>query len=107
MIIYGAVIENMDRLGLIDELKIVESIDEALPSSSQSKNINFCESVKTMILNGLGYANKQLYLTPIFFKDKPLKKLFGREIESSWLNDDTLSHSLDKLFDCGVSELLL
>lgn len=58
-----AVIKNMDHLGLvagmIDELMIVESIDERLPSS-QSKNLTYGESVKAMILNGLGYVNKQL-----------------------------------------------
>lgn len=52
-----------------------------------------------------GYANKQLYLTPQFFKGKPLKKLFGREIESSWLNDDTLGRTLDRLFEYGVTPL--
>ena len=109
MEIKEAVIKNMDHLGLvagmIDELKIVESIDVVLPSANQSKNISFGESVKAMILNGLGYVNKQLYLAPQFFKDKPLKKLFGREIEASWLHDDTLGRTLDKLFDYGVSEL--
>ena len=37
---------------------------------------------KSFWLNGLGYVNKQLYLTPLFFKDKPLKRLFGRDIET-------------------------
>ncbi len=58
-----------------------------------------------MILNGLGYVNKQLYLTPFFFKDKPLQRLFGRDVEALWFNDDTLGRTPDKLFDYGVSEL--
>ncbi len=108
MSIEEAVIKNMDHLGLvagmIDELMIVESIDERLPPS-QSKNLTYGESVKAMILNGLGYVNKQLYLTPLFFKDKPLHRLFERDIYASWFNDDALGRTLDKLFDYGVSEL--
>nr|WP_280985298.1 DUF4277 domain-containing protein [Hippea maritima] len=28
--------------------------------------------------------------TPLFFKDKPLKRLFGRDVDFSWFNDDAL-----------------
>ena len=63
-----AVIKNMDHLGLIagmvDELKIAESIDEAIPSSSKSKNLSYGEATKAMILNGLGYVN---YNAPVSF----------------------------------------
>ena len=109
MEIREVVIKNMDHLGLIagmiDELEIVKNIDEALPSSSQTKKLSYGESVKAMILNGLGYVNKQLYLTPLFFKDKPLKRLFGRDIEASWINDDAIGRTLDKIFEYGISEL--
>ncbi len=109
MRIKEAIIKNMDHLGLIagmiDELKIVEKIDEILPISSQSKKVSYGESVKAMILNGLGYVNKQLYLSPLFFKDKPIKKLFGRDINASNFNDDVLGRTLDKLFESGISEM--
>ena len=109
MVQQKAVIKNTDHLGLIagmvDELRIAESIDEAIPSSSKSKNLSYGEATKAMILNGLGYVNKQLYLTPLFFKDKPLKRLFGRDVDFSWFNDDALGRTLDKFFEYGVSEL--
>ena len=54
MEIREAVIKNMDHLGLIagmvDELKIAKNVDEALPSSTQTKNLNYGESVKAMII---------------------------------------------------------
>ena len=50
------VIKNMDHLGLIvgmiDELKIAETIDDEIPSSSKSKNLSYGEAIKAMILNG-------------------------------------------------------
>jgi len=35
-----------------------------------------------MILNGLGFANRALYLMPHFFKDKPVERLLGKGIEA-------------------------
>ena len=102
-------IKNMDHLGLvagmIDELEIVESVDAVIDSSSPSRNLSVGESVKAMILNGLGYVNKPLYLTPSFFKDKPVERLFGRMVKAEWFNDDTLGRAMDRLFAYGVSEL--
>lgn len=42
-----------------------------------------------MILNGLGWVNRALYLMPHFFKDKPVERLLGAEITAEQLNDDT------------------
>jgi len=57
---------------MIDELGIVECIDKEIPKKSDDKLLSYGELVKAMILNGLGYVNKQLYLVPKFFSDKPL-----------------------------------
>ena len=103
------VVKNMDHLdlvaGMVDELKIAESIDSRLPLSDPRKLLSFGELVKAMILNGLGYVNKRLYLTPLFFRDKPLKRLFGRHVDTAWINDDALGRTLDAIYAYGVSEL--
>ena len=33
-----------------------------------------------MVLNGLGFSNRQLYLVPQFFANKPVEHLLGEEI---------------------------
>ena len=109
MLLSEANIKNMDHLGLvagmIDELEIVESVDAVIDSSTPSRNLSVGESVKAMILNGLGYVNKPLYLTPSFFKDKPVERLFGRMVKAEWFNDDTLGRAMDRLFACDVTKL--
>jgi len=102
-------VKNLDHLGLvagmIDTLGIVETIDEAMPRQESASKISFGEAVKAMLLNGLGYTTKPLYLTPLFFKDKPLERLFGHKIAPEWFHDDTLGRTLDALFEYGVSDL--
>ena len=102
-------IKNLDHLGLIagmiDELGIVECIDEHIGKKSDDKLLSYGELVKAMILNGLGYVNKQLYLVPKFFSDKPLHTLFKRDVKAEWFNDDALGRTLDVLYQYGVSEL--
>ena len=105
-----AVIKNLDHLGLvatmIDELDIENSIDSEIPFDTNKKGLSYGMLVKAMILNGLGYVNKQLYLTPRFFKDKPLETLFGTPIIcAEQINDDALGRTLDAIYDYGVSEL--
>ena len=105
-----AVIKNLDHLGLvatmIDELDIENSIDSEIPFDTNKKGLSYGMLVKAMILNGLGYVNKQLYLTPRFFKDKPLETLFGTpRICAEQINDDALGRTLDTIYDYGVSEL--
>jgi len=51
-----------------------------------------------MILNVLGYVNRALYLMPHFFKDKPVERLLGENIEAGHLNDDTLGRALDVIY---------
>lgn len=66
--------KSIDHLGLvagiIEELEIKQTIEACLPSKSEEKKVSHATAIVAMILNGLGYANKQLYLTPRFFEKK-------------------------------------
>ena len=51
-----------------------------------------------MILNGLGFSNRQLYLVPQYFANKPVEHLLGAGISAEMLNDDCLGRTLDWLY---------
>ena len=53
---------------MIDELEIEKSVDNVISVDTNKKLLSHGILTKAMILNGLGYVNKQLYLTPQFFK---------------------------------------
>jgi transposase len=58
-----------------------------------------------MVLNGLGFSSRALYLTPEFFANKPVELLVGPGITAAMLNDDTLGRALDALYAVGITEL--
>ena len=63
------------------------------------RTVSLGQAVKGMILNGLGFANRALYLTPQFFSDKPVEQLVGEGITAEHLNDDVLGRALDAIYD--------
>ena len=105
----GVSTKSIDHLGLvagmIEELEIKQTIDTVLCSKSEDKKVSHATAVAAMILNGLGYVNKQLYLTPRFFEKKATEQLLGENVKAEYLNKVTLSRTLDAIYDYGVSEL--
>ncbi len=101
--------KTLEQLGLVagmyDELGVGELINELIPQDFEQRQVTIGQAVKAMVLNGLGFANRRLYLTPHFFQNKPTEHLLGPGITPGLLNDDTLGKALDKLYDYGVSEL--
>lgn len=101
--------KTIEHLGLVagmcDELGIGELIDEMVPQDLGQRYVSVGQAVKAMILNGLGFANRRLYLTPRFFKNKPTERLLGRGVSWEMLNDDALGRALDELHTFGVTEL--
>ena len=47
-----------------------------------------------MMLNGLGFTGRTLYMYSEYFSDKPLDSFIGPNIEASDINDDTLDRCL-------------
>jgi transposase len=90
---------------MTDELGLVELIDSLIPQDQQQRHVSVGKCVKAMILNGLGFVNRTLYLMPHFFKDKPVERLLGEGIKAEHLNDDTLGRALDCIFKYGTSDL--
>jgi hypothetical protein len=58
----------LDHLGLVagcyDEIGVAGVIDDLVP---KKKGLGHGVLVKAMILNGLGYPDRPLYMTPEFF----------------------------------------
>src|SRR5215210_6636618 len=103
-------VQDIDHLGIvagiIDEIGLVEEIDRLLGTHPQ-EHISPGQTVKAMILNGLGFVSAPLYLFEQFFVGKATKHLIGEGIEPEHLNDDRLGRVLDKLFEAGLSEVFV
>ena len=63
------------------------------------------EAVAGMILNGLGFANRPLSLTPQFFANKPLELLFRDGIRADMFNRFKLGRTLDEAYAYGCDLL--
>ena len=76
-------IKNLDHLGLvaglIDELEIESIVNEAVGIDSREK-VTAGQIVKGIIINGLDFVSKPLYLFPQFFTNKPVEALLGKGI---------------------------
>jgi len=100
---------SLDHHGLVaclyDELGIGAHIDQLLPQDFEQRNVSLGTAVKAMVINGLGFSNRALYLVPQFFQDKPVERLLGKGITAEQLNDDVLGRTLDSLYNYDVTTL--
>jgi transposase len=98
--------KRLDYLGIVagvcKEIGLVELIDELIPSE---RKVSVGEATLAMILNGLGFSNRRLYLTEQFCETKPVDMLIREELKAEDFNDDSLGRALDKLYEYGVTEL--
>jgi transposase len=92
--------ERLDHLGIVagvcQEIGLAEWLDALAPD--QQRGVSYGTATVAMILNGLGFSNRQLYLVPQFFENKPVEHLLGKGITADMLNDDCLGRTLDWLY---------
>ncbi len=91
--------------GLYDEFHIGTHLDQLIPQDLEQRHVSIGTAVKAMIINGLGFSNRALYLVPQFFQDKPVERLLGEGITADQLNDDVLGRTLDQLYEYDVTAL--
>lgn len=88
--------------GMVDELGLVERIDQLLPKDEERRTLSHGQVVKAMIINGLGFNQRALYLSSRFFQDKPVARLIGDGIEAAHINDDVQGRTLDTIYGYGL-----
>ncbi len=101
--------ETLNHLGIVaatgKDLRIAELIDEAIPAKDHRRIVSTGKAAMAMIINGLGFSNRQLYLVSEFFQNKPVDRFLGDGIKADHLNDDTLGKALDEIAEYGASRL--
>jgi transposase len=99
---------TLNNLGLVagtcKELRIAELVDSFIQPDPQQK-VTTGQAIVSMIINGLGFSNRTLYLYPQFFERKPVDIFIGKGLVAEDLNDDTIGRSLDRVFTYGCTEL--
>ena len=74
--------ERLDHLGIVAavcrEVGIASWLDAQ--AGENRRVVSVGTAVVAMLLNGLGFCNRQLYLVPQFFANKPVEHLLGEGI---------------------------
>ena len=101
-------VERLDHLGIIagviKDLGLIGMIDARVGLDDQ-EGITTGEAIAGMILNGLGFSDRPMSLTPQFFASKPVGLLFRDGVSAEHFNRFKLGRSLDKAFSYGCDTL--
>ena len=96
--------KTIDHLGIVaalcDEIGIVETIDGLIAPDKRSK-LTVGECTKLMVINGLGFTSRPLYLEAQFYSSKPIERFLGRSLAVEEITNDVLGRGLDRLFEAN------
>ena len=102
--------DALGHLGLagafIRECGLIEKIDSIIPKESNNAgHFTHGQVVALMILNGLGYTTRPLYMRNTFFDAKDVEAMLEFEYHSSWFNDDVIGRTMDAMYRYGLTPL--
>ena len=83
--------------GVIKDIKLVEFFNKHLGDSGDGE-ISYGEAIAGMIINGLGFTDRPISLTPQFFEQLPMETLFRDGVEASHFNRHKLGRTLDMIY---------
>ncbi len=99
--------ERLDHLGVVagvcEEIGVASYLDGR--AGETNRQVSVGTATVAMILNGLGFSNRRLYLMPQFFANKPVEHLLGPGIQAADLSDDCLGRTLDWLYAHDPTQL--
>ncbi len=99
--------KRIDHLGIVagicHEIGLIGAIDQAVGPSE--RQVSCGAAVQAMVLNGLGFTSRALYLMPQYLHNKPVDLRVAPGLGAEEFNDDRLGRSLDQLFEAGVTEV--
>ena len=94
----GYLAERLDHLGIVAGVCREIGLADYLDAQDDHRHERIGVGTATVILNGLGFSNRRLYLAPQFFATKAVERLLGPGITAEDLNDDCLGRTLDWLY---------
>ena len=83
--------------GIIKDIGLIEAVDEKIGTNG-CEEITHGQALAGMIINGLGFSDRPLSLTPQFFTQLPVEQLFGVGVGAENFNRHKLGRALDNFF---------
>jgi transposase len=92
--------DRLDHVGIVAgvcrEIGLAEYLDAV--AGPTERQVSVGTATVAMIVNGLGFSNRRLYLVSQFFATKPVEHVLGPGISADRLHDDCLGRTLDWLY---------
>jgi transposase len=90
---------------MYNELGVGARIDSLVQPKATRRDVSIGTLCKALVLNGLGFTQRTLYMVSSFFEGKPVDVLLGEGVAPSQLNDSVLGRALDDLHAYGCTRL--